>query len=270
MIRSRVRKNTKPPLRRTIGVALLICAGLLVAGCADSPPVEQAAGSVEDDARQVIARARKLIQEKDFAGATALLETLTDREPTNARAWMVLGYAWHAAGEYERAIPLHEKAAEFEETAPQAMYNAACSYARLGKNDEAFALLGRVRDTNHFDLTQITFDPDLESIKDDPRIFTLMPGPGDFDRPFVEPSRIVQEWRDFDFSDTARALILPVWLTVGFLPFIYVVALYSAYKDVLVRMSFASKGNPTHWRVCSALFVSFVLLQEDCDLSSDG
>ncbi len=195
MIRSRVRKNTKPPRRRSIGVALLICAGLLVAGCADSPPVEQAAGPVEDDARQVIARARKLIQEKDFAGATALLETLTDREPTNARAWMVLGYAWHAAGEYERAIPLHEKAAEFEETAPQAMYNAACSYARLGKNDEAFALLGRVRDTNHFDLTQITFDPDLESIKDDPRVATLMPGPGDFDRPFVEPSRIVQEWR---------------------------------------------------------------------------
>ena len=62
MIRSRVRKNTKPPLRRTIGVALLICGGLLVAGCADSPPVEQAAGPVEDDARQVIARARKLIQ----------------------------------------------------------------------------------------------------------------------------------------------------------------------------------------------------------------
>jgi len=146
-------------------------------------------------APRIIARARTLIGQKDFAAATALLQALTDAEPSNARALMVLGYAWHAAGEYERAIPVHLEAAEFEETAPRALYNAACSYARMGRADEAFALLVRVRDTNRFDLTQVTLDPDLESIRDDPRIATLVPGPEVFDRPFVEPSRILREWR---------------------------------------------------------------------------
>lgn len=182
-------------------VAVMLSGMTLVAiACSSPPPApERQAGpqeaSMSETSRKTIAEARRLIGEKDYTGAAALLEDLTVKEPQNGRAWMLLGYGWHAAGEYGKAIPLHEKAAEFDEVAPRAMYNAACSYARLGKTDEAIAFLVRVRDTNRFDLTQVTLDPDLESIKDDPRIATLGPGPDDFDRPFVEPSRILQEWR---------------------------------------------------------------------------
>jgi hypothetical protein len=188
-------RRSAPHRRRAIPVVRLSLAALLAVACSRPPAVEEPAHPAGEESRRIIAQARALIGEKNFAGATGMLEELTGREPSNARAWAVLGEAWHAAGEYERAIPALEKAAEFEETAPTALYNAACSYARIGRSDDAFALLMKVRATNRFDLTQVTLDPDLESIKDDPRIAGLLPGREEFARPFVEPARILQEWR---------------------------------------------------------------------------
>lgn len=41
---------------------------------------------------------------------------------------------------------------------------------------------------------------------------------------------------DFDAEHTGRALALPVWLTLGVLPFIYAVGLWSAYQEAFIRI----------------------------------
>lgn len=47
---------------------------------------------------------------------------------------------------------------------------------------------------------------------------------------------LVQLVDDFDAAHIGRALMLPVWLTVGAVPFIYVVGLWSAYQAAFARI----------------------------------
>ena len=43
-------------------------------------------------------------------------------------------------------------------------------------------------------MTQIDSDPNLSSLKADPRFAALLPTPADFAHPFVEPVKIIREW----------------------------------------------------------------------------
>ena len=48
--------------------------------------------------------------------------------------------------------------------------------------------------TRQLDMTQIQADPDLASLRDDPRFAALLPAAADFEDPFVEDVKILREW----------------------------------------------------------------------------
>lgn len=52
---------------------------------------------------------------------------------------------------------------------------------------------------------------------------------------------------DFDVGHTARAFALPVWLTVGSLPFIYPLGLFAEYEQAFMRINFQAPDR-THRR----------------------
>lgn len=52
---------------------------------------------------------------------------------------------------------------------------------------------------------------------------------------------------DFDVGHTARAFALPIWLTVGSLPFIYPLGLFAEYEQAFMRIDFQSPDR-THRR----------------------
>lgn len=42
--------------------------------------------------------------------------------------------------------------------------------------------------------------------------------------------RVVREWEQIDLGTTIRQFVLPIWLTLGALPFVYALGLYGAYE----------------------------------------
>jgi len=56
---------------------------------------------------------------------------------------------------------------------------------------------------------------------------------------------LILDWSDADKAALARQLAMPVWMTLGLLPFIYAVGLYSAYQQVFMRIGWG--GDTTRW-----------------------
>jgi len=95
-------------------------------------------------------------------------------DPENAAAWFNLGYCLHAAGNLDEAIEVHKKAAGFDEFRGIATYNLACAYALTGKTDAAFEALATAQATGFRLRGQIESDPDLDSLRGDPRYDALL------------------------------------------------------------------------------------------------
>ncbi len=64
---------------------------------------------------------------------------------------------------------MHGEAAGFPQVRASALYNAACAYALLGDTENAFAALAAARRAGFNDRKQMRRDPDLASLRDDPR-----------------------------------------------------------------------------------------------------
>ncbi|HZD04705.1 MAG TPA: FG-GAP-like repeat-containing protein, partial [Longimicrobiales bacterium] len=144
--------------------------------------------------------ARTLIRAGRMGDAAALLQRIVERDPEDARAWYLLGYALHQAGDLDGALEADLRAARFPETAPTAMYNAAMAYARKGDVDEAFRWLFRAREAG-MDVTSAAGDPDAETLRDDVRWGRLFPTSAELADPFEEPVQVIREWRGEDAGD---------------------------------------------------------------------
>jgi len=183
--------------RRFAAGTVAVIALLSMTGCdrEGSSPDEVAAPAAAQAAEgPTVEQGRQLLQAEDYAAAAALFREIIEREPHNARAWMLLGTALQSDGKLDGALEAHLKAVEFEETAQRGMYNAACAYALKGDKESAFAWLVRLHESGKFDMTRILVDPDLERLEDDPRFATMLPGPDQFADPFVETVRVIREW----------------------------------------------------------------------------
>jgi hypothetical protein len=108
---------------------------------------------------------------------------------------------FQSAGELDRALVAHLKAVKFDQTAPNAMYNAGVVFALKGDKHQAFEWLGKAKASGRVDVTQIGIDPDAETLRDDPRYKQLFPTPAEFEDPFVEDVEIIQEWRGEALGD---------------------------------------------------------------------
>jgi len=147
------------------------------------------------DTAATVARALSLLGAGRMAEAIPVLEAVTSRDPDNARGWSLLGYARAQVRDLDGALAADLKAASFEQTRPVALYNAGLIYGLKGNRDSAFAFLFRAKATRAIDLTQIGADTDAVVLRDDPRFTQLFPTAEEFAAPFVEPVRIIQEWR---------------------------------------------------------------------------
>lgn len=155
---------------------------------------------------QAIAR----IQAQDFAGALKIAEDVVTREPANARAWRVLGAAAKGTKDLDRAAAAFRKALDVEPANPANVYNMGAIAAVKGDKDRAFDWLAKAKASRRLDMTQIEVDPDLASLREDARFRALLPAPADFDSPFVEPVKIVREWRGEAMNDQFGWIARPI------------------------------------------------------------
>lgn len=110
-------------------------------------------------------------------------------------AWPALGRAYQQQRAFDKAIAAYRHALELDPGAPRILYSLGSTYAAKGDADEAFRWLTRARDSRRYDMTEMTVDDDLKGLRADPRFADLLPRPEAFDNPFVEPVKIIREWR---------------------------------------------------------------------------
>jgi hypothetical protein len=133
------------------------------------------------------------IQTGDFAGALPILEAVTKRDPSNARAWRNLGLTLQKLKRYDESEAAYLTSIQVDPTSAVAAYNLGTVYALKNDSAHAFEFLEKSK-ALHMDLTNLQADPDLATLHSDPRYAALIPKPADFAHPFVEPVQVLREW----------------------------------------------------------------------------
>jgi hypothetical protein len=151
-------------------------------------------GTAQAPVEPTIPAAAARLQARDAAGAARMLEAITAREPSNWRAWRMLGTAYQGTKDIDKALAAYRKALDIEPDSPQVLYNIGTAYAMKPDVVAAFEWLGRAKATRKLDMTQIESDPNLSSLKADPRFHALLPTAADFTQPFVETVHVIREW----------------------------------------------------------------------------
>jgi tetratricopeptide (TPR) repeat protein len=102
------------------------------------------------------------------------LARVLERDPSYADALRVHAGNLAAAGQYARALQADRKLVRLLPERPIPWYNLACSYAVLGLNEPAFAALQRALELGYRHLEHLRRDPDLKSLRRDPRFARLL------------------------------------------------------------------------------------------------
>ncbi len=146
-----------------------------------------------------LAEALRKLQSGDAAGATSIAEGVTAAQPSNARAWRVLALTAMRAKQFDKSLSANLRALEIEPAMVVPLYNIGVSYALQNQPDKAFEWLQKAKASRRIDMTQISTDNDLISLRSDPRFQQLLPKSEDFAKPFVEDVKIIREW-DGEFA----------------------------------------------------------------------
>jgi hypothetical protein len=180
-------------LTRAVLLGALLVAGLAHAQEPASPSAP--AGPTAAGSTPTLEQATALLQAGRFADAVPVLERITQAKPEDSQAWFLLGLALHGSGQLERALEVHSKAATYPERRAVALYNLACAHALLGHVDEAFEALTDARAAGFTNVTQLTIDQDLASLRGDPR-WAQFTRAADYSKPFAEEGvTILHVWR---------------------------------------------------------------------------
>lgn len=140
------------------------------------------------------AEATEKLQNGDAAGAAKILEQVTKQSPASADAWRILGAARLKLKKLDEAATAFRNALDLGPESPRAMYGLADVFAAQGNNDRSIEWLRKAQATHRIDMTFIDADPNLEGLRQDPRVRELLPKPEDFTKPFVEPVKVLREW----------------------------------------------------------------------------
>ena len=168
----------------TFGAVLILAGGKPSLASADPPP----------ESPQLITAMERL-QSGDTAAAVRMLETVTRDEPRSAEAWRALSGGYRQLKLMDKAITAAQTALRIEPDAPQTLYMLGVLFAGKGDAEQAFMWFGRARDTHRYDMTQLSQDAEVKDLRKDPRYADLLPKPEEFEHPFVEPVKILREWR---------------------------------------------------------------------------
>jgi tetratricopeptide (TPR) repeat protein len=153
---------------------VLLMGGLAVVGCAQNRAVEpvKVPPVVADDraAREHALAGNQAFGAQDYERAVTEYAAAVQAGANTPGVHFRYGYALHVTGHPAEALPHHVAAAgKIENPALKidAMYNAACACALLGKRDEALSWFGKAIDAGFKDLDQVKQDKDLNSLRGD-------------------------------------------------------------------------------------------------------
>jgi Flp pilus assembly protein TadD len=104
----------------------------------------------------------------------AFLEGVARRCPQDVEILKALGDAYTRAGRYEDGLGIDLALARLRPGEALVWYNLACSYALLGRKDEALVSLERAIVLGYRDARWISEDHDLDSLKHDQRFVDLL------------------------------------------------------------------------------------------------
>lgn len=138
--------------------------------------------------------ANELYTQKKYPESAAAFTDVLKEEPSNGRAWYLLGMSFHSQAKYEQAIAAFEKNLTIVQN-PSSMYNIACGYSRLKQNDKAFEWLDKAAKAGPGVMGNIEADPDLENIRADARFAKVRET---LDRA-LKPCKYSAESRQLDF-----------------------------------------------------------------------
>jgi hypothetical protein len=135
------------------------------------------------------------LQNGDASGAVKSLREITATDAQNAAAWRALGTADMMLEDFDAAIADYSYAIKLQADSPRVLYQLGAAYAAKHDSPHAFEFLSRAKASHRYDMTEISADLHLAGLRKDSRFNALLPKPADFDQPFVEPVKIIREWR---------------------------------------------------------------------------
>ena len=94
--------------------------------------------------------------------------------PDDARAYNLAAATLAAAGDKDRALEYARRAAEIDPEDTMTLYNTACTYAVLGRGEEALDSLEKALDKGWGHKDWIEHDPDFDSLRDTPRFKAIL------------------------------------------------------------------------------------------------
>jgi len=154
-----------------------------------------AAAAPAGQAPATLVAAIDALQGGDAATAARLLDQITADSSAPAAAWRALGTARQRLSQTRQAIAAFERALALEPESPQALYSLGSLHAAQHETQLALRYLQRAQATHRYDMTQIEVDDNLAALRADPRVRALLPTAAQFESPFVEPVKVIHEWR---------------------------------------------------------------------------
>lgn len=129
----------------------------------DRPGESSSEGPAPETSTRRLREQSQLDFELEFFGR------VLERDPFYADALRVHGNNLAAKGFYARALQVDRRLVRLLPEREVAWYNLACSYALMGMIDPAFSALQRALDLGYRHLNHLRRDPDLKSLRHDPR-----------------------------------------------------------------------------------------------------
>ncbi|MEZ4584875.1 MAG: FG-GAP-like repeat-containing protein [Gemmatimonadales bacterium] len=161
---------------------------LFAAGIVASPgaALAQAPAAVSDAQRQLNAG--------HADSAVATLEAFYAATPQATIGRLLLGNAYRQLGRLDRALAAYAAVTAPRPARLQAWFHTAAIQTERGETDAAFATLERLKASGAFDMDLVTGGEQFRELRADRRFAGLGFRPADFERPFVEPVRVIHEW----------------------------------------------------------------------------
>lgn len=157
-----------------------------------------------------VARAQAQLQAGHPDSAVVTLEAYFRANPNATAGRLLLGNAYRQQGDLDRALAAYRAVTQPRPARLQALFASAGIHARRGQADEAFGLLAQVKASGAFDMDLARTTSDFEPLRSDPRFQQVLFRREEFERPFVEPVRVIHEWigesRGDQFSWIARGI----------------------------------------------------------------
>jgi tetratricopeptide (TPR) repeat protein len=117
---------------------------------------------------------RRIREQSQLDFEIEFIGRVLDRDPFYADALSVHANNLAAKGLYGRALQIDRRLVRLLPDRAVPWYNLACSYAVLGMVDPAFAALQRALELGYRHIKHLRHDPDLKSLRRDPRFPRLL------------------------------------------------------------------------------------------------